>query len=78
MVGRGYGDYFFVGGEGLEPVQTLVQIAAYGGFEPEVIKLQHVHFYMKGGSRTFAASAKFCDKIWKVELGVSDLSLRFM
>lgn len=59
MVGRGYGDYFFVeGDEGLEPVQTLVRSAANGGKDPEVIDAAHVHFYMKGGLQTFAASAR--------------------
>jgi hypothetical protein len=60
VVGRRDGDYFFVGGEGLEPVQTLVQIAACGGKNSEVIKLQHVHFYMKGGNWPFAA---ICTKV---------------
>jgi len=44
--------------EGLEPVQTLVPIAANGGKDPEVIDAAHVHFYMKGGLQTFATSAR--------------------
>jgi hypothetical protein len=40
VVRRGYGDYFFVGGEeGLEPVQTLVPFAANSGSEPNATNL---------------------------------------
>ena len=49
VVGRRYGDYFFVGGEeGLEPVQTLVPIAANGGKDPEVIDAAACTFLNEG------------------------------
>ncbi len=58
VVGRRYGDYFFVGGEeGLEPVQTLVPIAANGGKDLEVIDAASCNFYIEGRNRTFAAQS---------------------
>ena len=56
MVGREYGDLFFLREkEGLEPVQTLVPIAANCGNKPKMTELRLAYFYRKGALRSFAA-----------------------